>query len=217
MILLYLLTGFAAVFWFILFSQWTVGWVNFWGGMSVAAGLLTVGSLYAARREPPSLLGGTAWTFDEAFRFRLVHILIGLVAAAVLYGVFFIGDRLSSLLFSFAKPQVIGIYGTKSQASHLTIGLLLLFWIGPAEEIFWRGFVQRRLSGWLGEWRGLAIATLIYALIHVWSFNFMLIMAALICGLFWAWMFKTYRSVWPGIISHAVWDVVIFVVLPIRV
>ena len=157
-----------------------------------------------------------AWSFVEAFEFRISHIWIGLTAAAGLYVIFFVGDRLSALLFDFAKPQIAGIYGTKSQAQGWVIGSLLLLWIGPAEEIFWRGYIQRRLSHAYGGWKGLIVATLIYTLIHIWSFNFMLIMAALICGLFWALMYKYYRSVWPGIISHAVWDAVIFVLFPIN-
>lgn len=119
------------------------------------------------------------------------------------------------MLFHFAKPQIAGIYSTKSQASLWAIGSLLLLLIGPAEEIFWRGYVQRKLSLSLGDWKGFFTATLVYALIHIWSFNFMLIMAALLCGLFWGWMFMRYKSVWPGVISHAVWDVVIFVIFPI--
>ncbi len=210
----YALLLFAAIGWFVLFSHWTAGLVNFWAGMTTAAGILAVGSLILGRQERryPSF---PRWSWGEAFEFRLSHLWIGLAAAAVLYGVFFLGDRISSLLFDFAKPQVAGIYGTKSQASGWVIGTLLLVWIGPAEEIFWRGYFQRTLSLKLGEWRGLALATLIYTMIHIWSFNFMLIMAALICGLFWGLMYRQFRSVWPGIISHAVWDAAIFVIFPI--
>lgn len=207
--------GFAAVGWFFLFSPWTGGKVNFWWGMALAAGVLMVGSLLLSRREVPPLLGGIAWTTREAFQFKPAHLLIGIAAAALLYFVFFLGDKIAALLFDFAKPQVAGIYGMKSQASPLLIGGLLLFWIGPAEEIFWRGFVQRKLASRFGGWLGLIYATAVYTLIHIWSFNFMLLMAALICGAFWALMYHYYRSVWPGIISHAVWDVVIFVIAPI--
>ncbi len=43
----------------------------------------------------------------------------------------------------------------------------------------------------------------------------MLFMAAAICGLYWGLVFYTTRSLWPGIISHAVWDVFVFLVAPI--
>lgn len=195
----------AALFWFLMFSPWTSQLLNFWGVMAGACGLLAGYSLLHNRAR-----------WQELYAFQLKWIVIGVVSAAALYLTFFVGDKLSSLLFEFAAPQVGGIYGTRAQASPLVIGTLLFFWIGPAEEIFWRGFVQQRLSERSGLWRGYAVATAIYAGIHIWAFNFMLFMAALICGLFWGWMFLHYKSVWPGLISHSVWDLAIFVLLPLR-
>ena len=92
----------------------------------------------------------------------------------------------------------------------------MLLWVGPAEEIFWRGFVQERLCGKYGRAGGYLAASLVYAAIHVFGFNFMLFMASLICGLFWGAMYLRYGSVWPGLISHAVWDVLIFVLIPVQ-
>jgi membrane protease YdiL (CAAX protease family) len=63
---------------------------------------------------------------------------------------------------------------------------------------------------------GLVIAAAIYTLVHVWSFNLMLIAAAGLCGAFWGLLFAVTGNVWPCIISHAVWDVVIFILLPIQ-
>jgi membrane protease YdiL (CAAX protease family) len=130
--------------------------------------------------------------------------------------VFFAGDRISNLIFNFADKQVVGVYSNKMQLDPLYIGLLLVFLIGPAEEVFWRGFVQDTLAHKFGENKGWIIASLIYGGVHIIALNFMLFMAALICGFFWGYMFKKYRSVWPGIISHALWDVTIFVLLPVR-
>jgi membrane protease YdiL (CAAX protease family) len=126
-----------------------------------------------------------------------------------------IGDAISTQIFSFAKPEVSSIYRSREQASSLIIGILLFLWIGPAEEVFWRGFIQHRLSKRFGEIRGYLVSSLIYAGVHIWAFNLMLFLAALICGLFWGALFKRYRSVWPGLISHALWDVAIFVLFPV--
>ena len=195
----------AGVFWFFLFSPWTAGASNFWLTMSLAATTLVAWSTYHDRVDLRTL-----YVFDPKW------IAIGLFAAALLYLVFFVGDRISTLLFEFSKPQIAGIYSTKSQASPVLIGILLLLLIGPAEEIFWRGFAQRRMQNRFGPWTGYLLTTAVYALVHIWAFNFMLLMAALICGLFWGWMYLKYKSVWPGLISHAVWDLLIFVVFPIQ-
>ena len=195
----------AALFWFVLFSPWTSGRINFWAGMAGASGLLALFGLVSNKSK-----------ITELYAFQPRWIVVGLLSAAVLYGIFYVGDKISTTLFEFAAPGVAGIYGTKSQASPVVIGTLLLLWIGPAEEIFWRGFVQERFAGRFGAWRGYMITGAIYGGVHIWAFNVMLFAAALICGLFWGWMFLKYKSVWPGLISHSIWDLLIFVLLPIR-
>lgn len=196
---------FAAAFWFLIFSPWTAGAINFWGAMTGASGFLAAYGLFVDRAN-----------LRAVYLFRPMWMLTGLLSAVLLYGIFFVGDRISTLLFEFAVPQVTGIYGTKTQAAPALIGALLFFWIGPGEEIFWRGFVQRRFGQKLGEKKGYIVTSLVYALIHLWALNFMLFMAALVCGLFWGWMFLKYKSAWPCLMSHAAWDLTIFVLLPIR-
>ena len=204
----YVYIGFviAALLWFLMFSPWTKENLNFWYTMIFAASALTILSFTAGRGD-----------LKIVYYFKPVHIFIGILAAFILYLVFFAGNFFSNLLFDFSKHQVNNIYATKSQADKWLIGAALLFLIGPAEEIFWRGFAQHRMMQKFGEIKGLIITTAIYALVHIWAFNFMLFMAALICGIFWGWMYYKYKSVIPGIISHALWDAVIFVILPISV
>jgi membrane protease YdiL (CAAX protease family) len=199
------LSGLAAAIWFWIFAPPTAGLVNFWANMAAAAGLLAAAALYLQRAERRRIL---------AFATR--HVWIGLGAAALLYFAFLAGSRLSTSLFAFAAPQISAVYSTRAQAPPWLIGPLLLLWIGPAEEVFWRGFVQDRLANHLGDPRGYALAALLYAGVHVWALNPMLLAAAAICGLFWGALYWRYRSLWPSIISHAVWDVLVFVLLPLR-
>jgi len=195
----------AAVFWFLMFFPATAVRLNFWLTMLVASGSLTIYSFVFGRNE-----------LKKIIRFDFKWVWLGLAAAAFLYLLFFAGNYFSTLLFDVTNKQVGNIYATKSQASKIFIGLSLLLWIGPAEEIFWRGFVQNSFASRFGSTKGFIIATVLYAIVHIWAFNFMLFMAALICGIFWGWMFLKFKSLVPGIISHAIWDMVIFVILPIN-
>ena len=190
--------------WFFMFSTWTKSYINFWAGMAIAGGILTTIALLTDKKY-----------LKEIYAFKYKYIIIGILSAIILYFVFYLGNYCSQLLFSFAGSQIENVYSNKVQANPIIISLLLLFWIGPAEEIFWRGFIQFNLNKKYGEWKGLLFASLIYALVHIWSFNFMLIMAALVCGLFWGLMFNRYKSVVPVIISHAIWDFMIFILVPI--
>jgi len=196
----------AVIFWIELFVLKTF---NFWIEMTIAASLLAGLGLYFNHKSNKAIN-------HRLYFFKTSYILVGILSAAILYGVFYAGDIVSKLILPFADKQVVGVYSNKSLSDPVIIGLLLLFIIGPAEEVFWRGFVQDTLAEQFGDNKGWIIASLIYGGVHIFAMNFMLFMAALICGLFWGWVFKKYRSVWPGIISHALWDLTIFVLLPVR-
>lgn len=197
--------GFAACGFFVLFSPWTKNTATFWPMMSLTAGLLAAGSLVLDRGQLRSL-----------YAFKREHVVIGLLSAVFLYAVFWVGHFFSTLILPFAGGQINSIYTIRDGADPLRIGLLMLLLIGPAEEIFWRGFVQRRLCGRYGLLCGFVFSVMMYAGVHVWSFNFMLIAAAAVCGGFWGLLFLATGRLWPCIISHAVWDVMILLLWPIR-
>ena len=123
----------ATALWGVMFSPLTAPHVPFWGMMSLAAGVLSVLAFAACpelRRE----------------HWRVADLYLGAGIAAGLWGVFWAGDQISSLLFDFARPQVDSIYNMKEGTPAWLLSALLLLWIGPAEELFWRGYVQRRLT-----------------------------------------------------------------------
>jgi membrane protease YdiL (CAAX protease family) len=196
----------AAVMWFEMFALQNF---NFWIEMLIAASLLAGVSAYVNHKTGPAIN-------YRLYFFKPEYITIGIVSAIILYLVFYAGDYISKLIFNFADKQVTNIYGNKALLDPTIIGLLLFFIIGPAEEVFWRGFVQDTLTEKFGDNNGWIFGALIYSGVHIFALNFMLFMAALACGLFWGYMFKKYKSLWPGIISHALWDLTIFVLIPVR-
>lgn len=201
----------AALLWFLMFSPWTAGAVNFWIEMSISAIILTSMALTFGGSPKCGLDSGNT----------ISQILTGLVIAVALWCIFWVGDKLSSLMFDFARPGVDAVYSMKTGLPAWVIALLLLFVIGPAEEFFWRGFVQKKMVEILDGQphsadKAFLITTAIYTLIHIWSFNFMLIMAALVAGAIWGLLYRINPRLLPAlIVSHAVWDALVFVILPI--
>lgn len=200
----------AAVLWFLMFSPWTRGLVNFWIGMTFSA-LVLLGM-------------GLAFTTDReqvlAVEKPMMQLLGGITLAFALWGIFWIGDKVSAWMFDFARPQVENVYSMKAGLPPWTIAILLLFLIGPAEEFFWRGYVQRTLGKLLpGEHasdHAFLLTAAVYALVHVWSFNFMLVMAALTAGLVWGLVYRLRPGWLPAlVVSHAVWDALVFIIIPI--
>ncbi len=203
----------AALLWFLMFSPWTGGRLNFWLAMSASAVILTALALRFGPSPAPGHENGAkcAWP---------VQVLAGVAIAFALWGVFWIGDKAAAWMFGFARPEVDAVYAMKEGSPAWMIALLLLVLIGPAEEYFWRGYVQRTLGRLLPGRRAadaaFLLTTAVYALVHLWSFNFMLVMAALVAGAVWGLIYRIRPQLLPALIlSHALWDALVFVLLPI--
>ena len=74
--------------------------------------------------------------------------------------------------------------------------------------------MQKTLSSRLSRITGLFVTSAVYALIHIFAFNFMLFVAAAVCGLFWGFLYLCEGSLVPVIVSHALWDLMRFVLFP---
>lgn len=161
----------------------------------------------------------TTWvnpTWWRSLKWKISEIGWGVVIAAVLWGIFWTGNWIASRIFDFASSQVDSIYGMKAGESSWLLAVLLLLLIGPAEEIFWRGYIQRTLSAFWNPNVGFIVATFLYASVHVASCNFMLVMAALVAGGVWGLCYRLFPNhLGALIISHALWDVAVFLVFPI--
>ncbi|MCS7197484.1 MAG: CPBP family intramembrane metalloprotease [Candidatus Bipolaricaulota bacterium] len=190
----------AFALWYFVFQT---GLWNFWARLSLAATLLATSALIVTPDR------------KQLFQARSRDGVLGIVSALALYGIFWVGQQLALAILPFASEQIGKVYANRTQLDPLWIGLLLFFLVGPSEEIFWRGFVQRRLSEPLGSLGALFTTTAIYALVHIWTLNLMLILAAFVAGFVWGWLYQRERSLISVMLSHALWDVVIFVIFPL--
>ncbi|MBR3977078.1 MAG: CPBP family intramembrane metalloprotease [Bacteroidaceae bacterium] len=194
----------AALLWTVMLSPLTAPHINFWWMMTGSACVL---SLFATLFYPE---------WRKKVHLTPADILLGIAIAVALWCVFWVGDKLSQLMFGFARPQVDSIYGLKDGESALLLSFLMLFLIGPAEEIFWRGYVQQSFTKKWGANIGFAVATAAYTLVHLASLNFMLIMAALVAGAAWGLLYRLFPERFAAIIiSHALWDTAVFIWFPI--
>ncbi len=210
MLITAIFTTVAAGLFFLLFSFSGDWGLDFWWWMTSNIGLLLLFVIYADPEWRIALVND--------FRDRFYQkVWLGLVTAVFLYLAFMIGNYIAQLWFDFAKTDIAAVYDYKSGVSPIRIGLLLILVIGPGEELFWRGFVQRRMQAEIGLWPGFILTTAIYSLIHIGSGNIMLVMAAAICGLFWGYLYLRYQSMVLNAISHIIWDILIFLILPVAI
>jgi hypothetical protein len=189
----------AAGLWFITFA---LEWTSFWIKISLSAALLAGIAIVLKPRA------------RHEFGWDGRAVALGLASAALLYLIFWAGRAMSMAVFDFAEHQIGGIYHKGAGMPLGVIAALLLLVTGPSEEIYWRGYLQHSLMERLGRWPGWAAATAIYAGVHIWSFNFMLVGAAAVAGAFWGALYARTGKLAPVIVSHAVWSTVIFTVAP---
>jgi membrane protease YdiL (CAAX protease family) len=174
---------------------------SFWVRMTVVAGFL--GAI--ALRERPELRRRTTSPLD---------VLTGLLSAAGLYGIFQIGDRFARRFMPRGDVEIRQIYSLSAGTPGWLIALVLAGIIAPCEELFWRGLLQDRLAKRFGAFRGAAIASACYGLVHLGSRNLTLTGAAATAGSFWGLQYALQRRLPALIVSHIVWDVWIFLVSP---
>jgi membrane protease YdiL (CAAX protease family) len=147
---------------------------------------------------------------------RLRDAALGLGAAAALYGVFQAGDRLARTVMPRGAEEIGQVYELRSLRPPSDLLARLALAIAPAEELFWRGFVQRKLARRYGRWRGAALATGAYAGAHASTGNVTLVGAAGTAGAFWSALAAAGMPMPALIVSHVAWDVWIFLVAPTR-
>ncbi len=190
----------AFLLWFVTFA---IPAGNFWLKLSFSALLLAAFAFKSVVEQRKRLLS-----------LKVRSVFVGILSALLLYAIFWIGREASIALFPFASREIGNVYVTKAQLNPAAIGLLLFFIMGPSEEVYWRGFVQETLGNRYGRITGLCVTSAIYAFIHIFAFNFMLFVAAAICGLFWGVLYLREGSLVPVILSHALWDLMTFVLFP---
>jgi uncharacterized protein len=183
----------AAVAWGALFG---LGRADFWSRAALAGVAIGAYAIVVQRAELEHLLRPT-----------VADVAIGVVAAGVLYGVFWCGDAILRRWLPGVAAQVDDLYDVRSvrRPARLPITAVLLV-VGPCEELFWRGLVQARA--------GFVLALAAYAAVHLWERKAVLVLAAVVGGAFWGGLFAWRETLVAPIISHALWDLAVVVWFP---
>lgn len=161
-------------------------------------------------------LGGLSLVADPALR-RLrptgTDVAAGLASAGGLYVIFRVGDFFARRIMPKGAEEIDAVYELRGEHDPKALAARLAFVIGPAEELFWRGFVQTRLQATYGR-AGTAAAIGAYGGAHLVTGNATLVGAATVAGAYWSLLAAGGMSMEALIVSHVAWDVVIFLIAP---
>jgi membrane protease YdiL (CAAX protease family) len=185
------------VLWFVTFR---VPFLGFWPTLTASASVLLVVSF--------PRWGGANFNVD------IKQIAIGIATGILLYIFFWTGYQVAKNIPGFTQT-ISSVYGLRGGIGTTQIAEVLLFPIGPAEELYWRGMVQGYFKERLTPRRAILITSSLYTLIHLPTFNPSLLFVALVGGLVWGYLFNRFGRILPVIASHALFDEMIFVLFVI--
>lgn len=171
---------------------------GFWTRAAVAAAIIAI---YAVAVDPGAIghqLDRPHWWAD---------LLVGLASGVVLYLVFWIGEQALVVILPTLAAEVGDLYSVKGQA-HRGLMPVVLAIAAPGEELFFRGFLWHRA--------GVAVGLIVYAAVHIPERKVILVVAALIGGIWWGALFSWTGGLVAPVASHLLWIFMIVVWKPAR-
>ncbi|MBU2502944.1 CPBP family intramembrane metalloprotease, partial [bacterium] len=136
------------------------------------------------------------------------------IAPGLVLGVLAFAAPLAAFLLApamFPAPdtldKVLAGWGLDARHPGFTMAFMAIV-NGPAEELFWRGWLQDRL---LKGWRSGTVLVLLFSSYHVFTVGTLapggpgaaLMLTGVIAGaVFWTWSRRRWGSVWPAVLSH---------------
>ena len=149
---------------------------------------------------------------DDELSF-IQYLFLGAISGFLLDIVFWLGIRALDFLQLPHNRSIENLY--KWFAPSLFWQYLALVLVAaPGEELFWRGFIQKRLLKNFTPTVSILTASILYASVHIYSGSFLLVLAAFLSGLVWGYLYFLKRSMPLVIVSHIIFDLMVFIILP---
>lgn len=150
---------------------------------------------------------------DEVALFK--YISLGVISGLLIYLLFWLGFQVIDIFNLPFEKSIKKLYRwfAPSQFWHY---LALILVAAPGEELFWRGFIQKRLMRYFGPVASIFVGAILYASAHIYSGTFILMLAAFVSGLIWGALYLWKKSMPLVIVSHIIFDIMIFLILPLK-
>ena len=145
----------------------------------------------------------------------LTYSMYGIISGILLYSLFWVGHFFIDVLDLPFQKEVTKLYKLYSPTKIWQYVVLFCF-IVPGEELFWRGFVQNRLSKFMNNSYSILIGAILYASVQIYSGTFIHIFSALFAGLFWGFLYSWKKSIPLVVVSHLIFDLFLFIAFPFR-
>lgn len=179
--------------------------VNIWLGTTTAAAIsipLPVAEIQTS---------GARWHRNLNLARAIVGVGVGLAMAGATWALY----PLAVSIVPELETKVGWLYQMLRQHPGPAKAFLLLLAVVLAEELVWRGVLMDWLLPRFGIARAVMFSSLLYVLPQVAFRSLTLVAVAFACGVVWSTLRATTRSIWPPLLAHLVWDVLVFVAYPL--
>ena len=151
----------------------------------------------------------------EWLRFNVRVLILGVVWG----GILLLGTLATLSLLKWFRPDLFAwamepMAMKDKIAPALGLALLILPII-PGEEIVWRGAVMLPLASRWGRVAGVGLAAVLFAAAHLTLGSVPLLLAAVALGAFWGIITLWTKSLWPALLCHLIWDLMMLYVVPL--
>lgn len=142
-------------------------------------------------------------------------IVLGFITGVALFiGVGLLGNLLTKI-FGTPAPQSFAI---AVKGANYTWEFMLLTFLGGVvapikEEMFFRGLIYPPLRQIFGRGKGILLTALFFAALHLEIIRFI---PLFIGGVVLTWLYERSSSIWPAIVAHGTWNVLMALALWIQ-
>lgn len=149
---------------------------------------------------------------------RALSLAAGVLSALALYLVFYLGNAGIQALHPLglspsAEGSIYSLIASPSNPVYLQVAVLAFDAAGY--ESFFRGVLQTRMEPRFGPASPFVVAVL-DAAVHVLTLNPLWVVTTFIADSCWGLTFRYSRDLTSNTLSHFLWDLVIFIIAPIR-
>jgi membrane protease YdiL (CAAX protease family) len=169
------------------------------------------------------LMLGTVWFFTlyrRKSRLRDLGLRYYSIGKTIWYSfISLIAIFIISFIYVFVMSSVLGIEAPASKIEILiknrsisnTILLIVVAFIGPVvEEVFFRGFLYSAFKKNWGVLPALFISSVLFSVVHLQVYSFI---PLFLIGWLLAYLFEKTRSLFPAIFLHAVYNLILILIL----
>jgi membrane protease YdiL (CAAX protease family) len=120
--------------------------------------------------------------------------------------------QFSNISFPLQKEVGYRLLTISDNPTGLCLYLIFsLFIIGFGEELFWRGFIQQKISGYVSKDMSVWITAVLFSSIHFYVFIILPVKTGMIfllligfAGIVWGYLLKYFGNIWTSAISHGI-------------